>query len=179
MTFIEFPGWQPGMEITEERANSSALVGRTVFMATRDTSQSIPSGSDSVANALVWEGIGLDLLGGWSAGQPSRWTAPMSGWYVLEGAVSFNGAAGGTVREGVWYLNGALQAYGRARTYTTTAIAASPLTVEARTMPILLSAGNYIQLVPAHNFANPDPAPLNTATGSFRPYMSVIYAGPA
>ncbi|MBX9392287.1 hypothetical protein K4749_01400 [Streptomyces sp. TRM72054] len=172
---MAFSVWRAGQTITATDLDEASMIGALVFHAERTTTQSISSGSDTVANAVSWNGVTYDVLGGWSSGNPTRWTAPQDGWWIVMGGIGFNSSSGGTIREAVWYLNGALSAMGRARTYTSSSIAASPLTVEARTVPFQLSAGDYLELVPAQNSG----AALDTATGSFRPYMSITYAGPA
>ncbi|GEC02947.1 hypothetical protein SSP24_06020 [Streptomyces spinoverrucosus] len=175
MTFIPFAGWQPGMIITEERANSSALIGRVVFSAIKTTSQAITSnGNPVVANALNWDNIVTDLLGGWSAAQPSRWTPPMPGLYQLDGCITFSGPAGaaGAVRNAAWFVNGALVLGGNNRTPSPGATVSA---CDARSTPVLLNAGDYVQLVPSQDTG----ADLGTATGSYMPTMIVTYKGPA
>jgi hypothetical protein len=171
---MPFSFWRPGMVMTEERLNDASMVGAVVFLANRGTSQSIPSGSDTAAQAIQWDTVDMDILGGWSAAQPTRWTAPRSGWWLLAGAVGFDRSTGGNTRECVWYVGGGAISMGRARTFGGT-MADVPVTVEARTVPRLLTAGQYVELVPAHNAG----AALTTATGSYRPYMAITYVGPA
>ncbi|WP_234342333.1 hypothetical protein, partial [Streptomyces leeuwenhoekii] len=168
---------RPGMIMTEERLNDAAMIGAVVFLANRGTSQNIPSGSDSAANALAWDEVTMDLLGGWSAATPTRWTCPKAGWWKFEGAIGFNASAGGNTRECVWYVNGGGISMGRSRTFGNT-MASVPITVEARTLSRQLAVGDYVELVPAHNSVSPNPDPLTTATGTYRPYMSITYAGP-
>lgn len=166
--------WRPGMLMTEERLNDATMIGAAVFLANRSTSQTIPSGSDTAAQAVQWDTVDLDVLGGWSAAQPTRWTAPRTGWWQLAGGVGFDGSTGGNTRECLWYVTGGAIAMGRARSFGNT-MAGVPITVEARTMPRLLQAGQYVELVPAHNAG----ATLTTATGTYRPYIAITYAGPA
>lgn len=167
--------WLAGMKTTADRLYDTDLIGRVVFLANRATNQSISSGADSVANALQWDEVSLDVLGGFDPAQPTRWTAPRAGWWTLQGAASFNQATGGTTRECCWYVNGGLISMGRSRPIVSGGIANAPLTVDARSIPRLMSAGDWVQMVPAQDSG----AALNTATGSFRPYISITYSGPA
>ncbi|MFF3346072.1 hypothetical protein [Streptomyces sp. NPDC002779] len=176
MTFIEFPVWQPGMIITEARANSAALVGRTVFRATRDTSQSIPStgsGNPDGANALSWESIPLDDLGGWSSGSPTRYTCQLAGWYKINAKISFNATATpGTARALGIFGNGTLLPGGHFRS----AIAATNVVhTEDGYLTTLLAVGDYIQLAPGHSTGSN----LDTATGGTRPTLEIEFARPA
>ncbi|MFF4751834.1 hypothetical protein [Streptomyces sp. NPDC001270] len=178
---MAFAVWQPGMTITAQRANLAAMIGAVVFAAARTTGQTIPSGTETAANALQWDSIDVDLLSGWSAANPSRWTVPVAGLWTLSGAISVNGTTTpGTTRDALWYVNGGALVSGRARTYAESGISSSPLTVEARTITKRLAAGDYVELVPAHNANNAGTAvSLPTATGTFAPYANVTYAGPA
>lgn len=166
--------WLAGMRATADRLYQTDLIGRLVFLANRGTNQTIPSGPDTAAQAIQWDTVDLDVLGGWSAGQPTRWTAPRAGWWQLVGAVGFDASTGGNTRECVWYVNGGGISMGRARTFGNT-MASVPVTVEARTVPRLLQAGQYVELVAAHNAG----VNVTTATGSYRPYIAITYVGPA
>lgn len=165
--------WQPGMIMTEERLNDAAMIGAALFLANRSTTQAITTGAESAANAVSWTDIELDALGGWSAANPTRWTAPRDGWYKLEGSVGFNGSTAGEIRDAIWFVNGALISMGRARTIASTAISGDPLTIEARAIPRLLAEGDYVELIAAQDSGSS----LNTATGSLRPFISITYAG--
>ncbi|WP_432135141.1 hypothetical protein [Streptomyces sp. bgisy154] len=167
--------WLAGMRMTADRLNDTDLSGNVVFLARRGTAQSITSGADSSSNAISWDNVDLDSLSGWSGSQPTRWTAPSTGWWILAGGVSFEGNSGGQIRECVWYVNGGAISAGRSRPIPTTAISASGMTVIARTVPRLLNAGDYVQLVAAQNSGSS----LNVFTGSYQPFMSVRYGGPA
>lgn len=176
MTFIDFSGWQPGMIITEARANSAALVGRTVFRATRDTSQSIPSTASAnpdVANALGWETITLDDLGGWSSGSSTRYTCQLPGYYKINAKVSFNATStAGTGRALGVFGNGSLLAGGHFRT----ALAATNVVhTEGGYITVLLAVGDYVQLAPGHSTGSA----LDTATGGTRPTIEITFARPA
>jgi hypothetical protein len=165
-----------GTTPTADEWNGYLLPGVLVFRAFLNTSQSVPTRSaEAVADALVWDTIDLDRLSGWAAGaNASRWTCTVPGWYTFSGSVGYNASSAGTFREAIWFQNGALSPAGRATPMMSTAIAATPLTAEARTLSLSLSAGDYMQLVPLQNAG----AALTTATGSLRSFMSATYAGP-
>ncbi|MFJ4847531.1 hypothetical protein [Streptomyces sp. NPDC088733] len=167
-----------GQRLTAGGMNLNDMIGATVFRAIRGSGQSITSGTEDVANAIQWDTVDLDLLGAWSAGSATRWTVPMAGWWRLDGAVSFVGvtspATPGTLRDALWYVNGATVSAGRARSFSGT-IGTSPMTVEARSIPYLLNAGDYVQLIPLQNAS----ISVNTGTGTYAPFMAVTYAGPA
>lgn len=171
---MPFAIWQPGQDLTEEALNLADMIGAVVFFTTRDTNQAVTTGGVDVANAVSWETVHLDLLTGWDAGEPTRWTVPQDGWWNLAGGVGFSGSSAGTVRDCAWFVNGSLVAWGRSRPHASTALSSDFLTAEARQLPVQLSAGDYIELVPSQDTGGN----LNTATGSARPFMSVTYAGP-
>ncbi|MFC9847799.1 hypothetical protein ACFWFF_01615 [Streptomyces sp. NPDC060223] len=176
MAFIPFPGWNPGMVMTADRLNSAALVGRVVFLATRDTAQSVPNSTDGnpvLSNAMIWESITLDDLGGWAAGSPTRYTCQLAGWYHLNGGISYAFNATG-LRAACWFESGALVPGGHgARSQATSG--AGVAAVNARSIPVLLGVGDYIELAPGQNSG----AALNTSTASARPHMSITFTGHA
>ncbi|MEU9654186.1 hypothetical protein AB0E00_35560 [Streptomyces sp. NPDC048110] len=166
--------WLGGMRTTADRLYETDLIGRVVFLANRSTNQSISSGIDSTSNAIQWDAIDLDVLGGWEVGQPTRWTAPRAGWWTFQGAVGFNSSTGGTSRECSWWVNGGLISMGRAHPINN-AISSGALTVDARSVPRLMAVGDYVELVASQNSGSA----LDTATGSYRPYISITFSGPA
>lgn len=165
-----------GTTPTAEEWNGLLLPGVLVFRAFLNTAQSVPTRTtESVADALVWDTIDLDRLGGWAAGaNASRYTATVAGWYTFAGSVGYNASSAGTFREAIWFQNGALSAAGRATPMMSTAIAATPLTAEARSLPLQMNVGDFVQLVPLQNSGGA----ITTATGSLRSFMSATYAGP-
>ncbi|MFJ5259083.1 hypothetical protein ACIQAC_01230 [Streptomyces sp. NPDC088387] len=175
MTFIEFPIWQPGMIVTEARANSAALVGRTVFRATRDANQSIStsaSANPDIANALSWETIGVDDLGGWSSGSATRYTCQLAGWYKIQAKAGFNASVSGTARTLGIFITGGLAPGGHFRTATT-----FTNTTHTRDgfLTALLGVGDYVQIAPGQDTGGA----LNTATGGIRPTLEIEFARPA
>lgn len=163
-----------GARVTAGALDLQLMIGKTVFVAYRAVSQTITTGAETAANALSWDTISYDLLGAWSAGSPTRWTCPAAGWWSFSGSVGYNADTSGSNRDALWFTNGATITGGRARTFAESSIASLPLTVEARTMPLLLAVGDYVQLVPAHNATGS----VGTATGTSTPYMAVTYGGP-
>lgn len=175
MAFIPFPAWQPGMIITEARANSAALMGRVIFKATRDTNQAISNTSQAnpdPANALQWETISTDDLGGWSASQPARYTCQLPGWYKVNAKVGFNANTLGSGRTLSIYVGTVLQPGGHYRTATTFT---NQVHTQDASLTVLLAVGEYIQLVPGQDTGDP----LNTATGGVRPVVEIEFARPA
>lgn len=175
MTFIEFPGWQPGMIMTEERANSAALMGRVVFKASRDTNQSISSTSQAnpdIANALAWETVSTDDLGGWSAGSPTRYTCQLAGWYKVDAKVGFNASTAGTARTLGIYIGTTLQPGGHFRTATTFT---NQVHTQDGYLTVLLAVGDYVQIAPGQDTG----AALLTSTGGVRPTIEIAFARPA
>ncbi|MEU4091990.1 hypothetical protein [Streptomyces sp. NPDC026673] len=171
-----------GGRIQSGKTNQLYMIGAVVFMAVRSTAQTITTATESSANAIQWDTIQLDALGGWNASQPTRWTAPFAGWFTLAGATAFNGPASGstgTQRDALWFANGTNFAGGRSRTFADAdAIGATALTVEARPFPKLLAAGDYIELVAAQTTTGTTTS-IATATGTLAPYISITYSGPA
>lgn len=172
------PGLLPGTRITADRLNASLLIGRLVFFASRDAAQTITR-SDTAAgvssNALSWDNLIVDLLGGWSPAQPTYFTPPIAGWYQLTGETSFEGSTSGTWRGASWLFNGTLPIGGTSKPIANTS-ANTPLTVGARSVPVQFDGvSDHIEFAPFHNATGS----LATATGSARPHVSIYYAGPA
>lgn len=167
-----------GQRLTASTLNNLLLIGAVVFRAYCSSGQNIPSGAESVANAIVWDTVDLDRFGA-GAVSSSLWTCPMTGWWTLEGGTGFNSAAGGTVRSAAWYVNGALQQAGRTTvgepsgTFPTTAIS-----LTMRPVPYLLTAGDTVQLVPSNDSGASAPG-LALSTGSLRSVINIRYGGPS
>lgn len=167
--------WRPGQRLTADRMNSADLIGRLVFAAWRDASQQITSSDPGIAaNALAWDNVGLDVLTGWTADHPTRWTAPTPGWYTISGGASFGGSSAGTQRGCTWRVNGNLPPGATSVSHASTSIASTTLTVDARDLAAQLDAGDYVELCPYQNSGSS----LSTAGGSLRPYIAIYYAGP-
>ncbi|MFE6284342.1 hypothetical protein [Streptomyces sp. NPDC057877] len=178
MAFGPFPAWQPGMIVNEERANSAALVGRTIFKVTRDSNQSLAatgSGNPDVAsNALGWETVSLDDLGGWSASSPTRYTCQLQAWYKINPKVGFNGNSTGSARSIGIYVNGTLMPAGHFR--ISASFGSGAITVDGD-LELLLNVGDYVQIAAGQDTTSGGlPAALNTATGGVRPCLEITFA---
>jgi hypothetical protein len=167
----------PGQRLTADRLNAAFLIGRTVFSAYRDSSQAISSsGIGLAADALQWDNVELDILGGWSAGSSSRYTPPLAGWYRLEGGVSFVASTTTDSRGSTWRVNGSVATAGTAEPVASTAIANTTMTAGARDIAVQLNgSSDYIELCPFQDSGGP----LNTAGSSRRPFIAVTYTGPS
>ncbi|MFC8515471.1 hypothetical protein [Streptomyces sp. NPDC057257] len=165
--------WLAGMETTADRLYSTDLIGKLVFFATRDTNQSISnttSANIDATNALSWETISLDRLGGWVSGSPTLYTCTYAGWYELSGGIGFNSNATGSRTSG-WMVNGSTPAGGHGPRLN--ANATTTHFQVASSLPVLLAVGDYVRLVPGQSSG----AALNTATGGPRPFISIKYVG--
>lgn len=165
---------EPGSTITDVSLELNALVGRMVAWLWREAAQSISSnGTPQAANALSWDAVQLDLLGGWSAGQPTRYTPTVAGYYLPMGWVGFASSAGGEIRGSQWFLNGSAATPGQARIAATLATGTGGGPVRPRPFP-MNGTTDFIELIAVHNAGSN----LNTATGSNHPDMVVLYVGP-
>lgn len=170
---MTYEPYYAGQRLTTSLLNESDRIGRPIFKATRDAAQSISSNATAqAANAISWDNVMVDLMGGWSAGNPTRWTAPKACYVTLLGGVGFASSAAGTVRGASWFLNGAAFLASGA-TPIANVPAAVVATADARALPVLLAAGDYIELIPVQNSG----AALNTATPNGRPYAAILYGG--
>jgi hypothetical protein len=173
---VSFPAvLLPGQRLTGDRFNAAAAIGRLVFFAARDAAQSIADSTvGTTANALSWDNVILDLLGGWSAGSPTRYTPTEAGWYQLTGEAGFAGSASGARRGSSWLVNGALPVAATSVTHANTPTNQT-LSVPARNLPTDLDgSSDYVELSPFQNTGGA----LNTGTGSLRCHIAIYYAGP-
>jgi hypothetical protein len=175
---------RPGNDVTGNRINSALLIGRAVFVAFRDNAQSISHTTvGETVNALSWDNVALDLLGGWSAANPSRYAPPIPGWYRCVGSGSIDqwtgqaAAPNNVPLRGVsWRQNGGLPPAATHRAQVTTALGQVYLTAMAPDLTLLFNGTtDYLQLCPFQNSGQA----INTATGSVRPSIAIHYAGPA
>jgi hypothetical protein len=163
-----------GQRLTAGALNSAVLSGVTVFRAYRSTAQTIPTRSaENIADAIQWDDVGLDRFGGWTGGSPTRYTAQIAGWYSFSGSVAYGSQAGGTIREAVWFTNGSLLAAGRSVPWVASAVPTGAITAEARRVSLSFNVGDYIELTPFQDSGSS----ISAATGSFRSYIAVQYAG--
>lgn len=167
-----------GQRADVDDQNAAALIGRVVFKATRTTTQAITTGTVGVAaNALSWDQIDLDLLGGWSAGNPTRYTPPVAGWYTFDGGTAFNATAtSGTMRGCSWLKNGALLVGGNNRSQCDGAFPNTVIGADARQFAEEFNGtSDYIELAPFQDIG----VNLGTATGSLSSNIIVVYGGPS
>ncbi|RMB81273.1 hypothetical protein [Streptomyces shenzhenensis] len=164
---------QPGQSLTAGVLNNAFMVGQVVFTATRDTAQAITSTSaanTTTANAIQWDAVSLDDLGGWASATPTRYTAQRAGWYELNGTVSFGNATGNRVAG--WYVNGSLIPGGHSQRLSA---AGTTHSQAAATLAVLLNAGDYVELAAGQDSGSS----ISTATGGPRPSISLKFVRPA
>lgn len=166
-----------GQRITANDLNDASLPGKVVFRTYSGAGQSVPTRTtEMVADAIVWDSPQQDDYGGWSSSTPTRWTCMKAGMlWTLSGRLSFNGSIAGTLRQAIWYINGALPPAGRAVPVASSAISNASLTVEAAEQTLPLNVGDFVELVPLQNTGGP----LAVATGSYRPIMAITCGGPS
>jgi hypothetical protein len=125
--------------------------------------QSIPNGTPT---ALTFDTVDIDTAGGWDSTLPTRWTAPVAGYYQISGGVSWlaNAAGGRAIRVRINGVNHA------GSSVSTPGTAAIDLRMPVRTVQALLNAGDYVEL-----FVDQDTGgPLNVAiAGTWEPSMEV------
>jgi hypothetical protein len=169
---VVLPGWRG----TADRYNAGFAIGTLVFAAYRDAAQNMSAGQTvgAAADALSWDNVELDLLGGWSAATPTRFTPTIAGRYQCAGGVGFQASGSGNVRGCSWRQTGNLTAAATFRNIYNT-IPASPIPVfNASTLGIVFNgSSDYVELCPFQDGAGA----LGTATGSNRPYINITYVG--
>jgi hypothetical protein len=74
-----------GLEVFNA-AQIAILLRPPLFIVTQTNAQSLTSGTDT---AITWTAPTVDTYNGWSAGNPSRWTPPMAGYYLVTVQVSW------------------------------------------------------------------------------------------
>jgi hypothetical protein len=168
----------PGQRLTADRVNAGFAIGLTVFVAYRDAAQSLSAGQTIgvAADALQWDNVELNLIGGWSASLPKRFTPPIAGWYRLEGGCGFVASGAGNVRGTSWRQNGDLPEAATSRSIYNTIPASPTPVINATSIPLEFNGStDYIELCPFQDGGGA----LNTATGSNRPYINITYCGPS
>lgn len=115
---------------------------------TRTTAQSITQNSGV---AVIWTGVEYDVPGipaMWSAGTPTRLTAPMVGVYHAIGNTQFAPLAGLGFR--IFYL---VQNGGTIVSIANTLAGGTYQTGEVVSADVLMAAGDYLELLVYHNSA--------------------------
>jgi hypothetical protein len=167
-----------GQRAHVDEQNAAALIGRLVFVAYRTVAQAIASGTvGDAANALSWDLVDLDILGGWSASNPTRFTPPIAGWYQMDGAGSFAATATASqIRGASWLINGSVVVGATNRSQVDNPIANQISSVDARQFAHEFNGTtDYVELAPFQNTG----ANLNTSTGSLSPSIVLTYGGPS
>lgn len=155
-TFGAFSGWAP-------------LPGTFVASFYRGTAQPIPN---NVGTYMAWDQVNFDLLGGYSAATPSRYTFKVPGAYIISGGVSFTTHSSVTLRQAYFYINGA-PAWGNA--IALGSVIGFDTVLPLITSKVALKVNDYIE-VGALQLSG---VQLNTSTssGAVWPSLHVVYAG--
>lgn len=88
---IFYPGATPSIAADlngKIRDPLTNLLGKTMFRARKTNAQVV---AESTHQFVSWNTIDEDPSTGWSAGTPTRYTAPVAGWYLVIGTVSLSG----------------------------------------------------------------------------------------
>jgi hypothetical protein len=108
----------------------------------RSTNQAIATGA---GQAVAFDTARYSVGGGWSAApNPSRWTAPVSGLYRVEGGAYFDSVAGGNRRLFFLRVNGATLIAAEERYPPAAGVQFPAATLSA---PYQFAAGDYVELV--------------------------------
>jgi hypothetical protein len=176
-----------GQLVKASDLNLLGQVGQAVFQATRDAAQTMTATSaaggaanPALSNALSWDAVNLDDLGGWSSGSPTRYTCQQAGWYKLTGGTSMTNtiaSTDATICSIGWYVSGVLVAAGHGQRVTNVG-SNQIIAYDARTIETLLNVGDYVELAVGHN-ASGATVTENTATGGVRPYINIEFVRPA
>lgn len=146
-----------------------AADGRTLSpRASRSTNQTISNAADE---AITFDGAQSDGWSCWSAGSPTRLTAPVTGRYMAVANLQFE--ANGTGFRAGWIEKTGSSVL--ARTQVISAAAGSPTYFQVTTPPFDMTAGtDYIRLL-VRQSSGGNLACVNSST--FAPSLSLIYLG--
>jgi hypothetical protein len=84
---VFYPGTDTAAALNLMGQTLASLLNPPVFRAERSTALTVAAGHQFVA----WSTPIEDTAGAWSAGSPSVYPAPVSGWYQVHGTVSLSG----------------------------------------------------------------------------------------
>jgi hypothetical protein len=136
--------------------------------AYRSSNLTVANTTDTV---VEWAGANSDAWGCWSAGSPTRLTAPVTGRYLATAYVEFSADADG-IRQ-AWIRRNGAEILGHVRTPTAGSGSSTNLTV---TTPAFdLAKGDYVQLVVRHSAGND--LTVNR-DGVLTPTLSLAHLGP-
>lgn len=147
---------------------TSATPSKQVHIAKlqRTTVQSIPPGG---VEAIEWNTVIVDTMGGFDSGTPGEYVVPFDGYYQLDGHASFVVNATGQ-RQGEWYINHA----STETQVSMNAVAVLGTRFALQTYTPLLAAGDVIEMTVFQNTAGN----LNTeTTAGTLPNMTIRYLG--
>lgn len=135
----------------------------------RGTNQSIPDNGAYTTIAFDTPSSTANPAGMWSAGSPSRVTAPWTGWYDCKGAAEFAANASGRRVLGL-RVNGVDPPVRVAS--QTSGSGTNPIHLQAAAT-LYLGAGDYVELAAFQNSGGA----LNVTASSFSPCLEVVYLG--
>lgn len=136
--------------------------------ASRSTDQSIADATDT---AIQFDAVNSDAWSAWSAGDPNRVYARMTGRHIAVAQVQF--AANGTGFRTAWIEKTATLTV--ARTQIAPAAAGSPTYITVSSAPFDMTAGtDYVRLIVRQTSGG---ALLCTSASTFFPSLSLIYLG--
>lgn len=108
-----------------------------IFRLTATGVTSVPSGAFT---AIAWGSADIDTYGGWGAGaHPTRYIAPITGWYWVAGTVQMAAGTTGTRRVGSLWINGT-----NARQQEWQAVGTNAASVPVASV-IFLNKGDYVE----------------------------------
>jgi hypothetical protein len=84
---VFYPGQDAVTQLNTMSQTLSSLLNPPVFRAERSTALTVAAGHQFIS----WNTPIEDTAGAWSAGSPSVYPAPASGWYQVHGTVSLSG----------------------------------------------------------------------------------------
>lgn len=120
--------------------------------------------------AVTWSGVNSDSWGCWSAGAPTRLTAPITGRYAATGNAKW--ASNGTGFRAIWIAKNGSE---EVRTNQISAAAGSPTIVNVSSAPFNLTKGEYVELYVRQN-SGADLAV--TRDSDSQPSLGLRYLGP-
>jgi hypothetical protein len=134
----------------------------------RSGNQIIPSG---VITNMEWQTVVYDAHGMWNGANPTRLTAPWTGFYAPSTSISWESSNSGAVRRTGLYVNGVVE--DQSSTQLNSAADGQPLRQNCSSPGVFLMAGQYVEVKLTHD-AGGDRT-IDTSTTNFK----LAYLGPA